>query len=219
MYSGAINNSRALEWRDLSEQEIFNERALRIGLAVGAIILAIGMAIAIYYCCTTTYSFTNDLGELIERTNAELTVVPAVFGSVGLILMLVFAAAANFEVSNNGSAPEDTPEKLAATKLQMRTASLENIYNYYYRKGGGLGPLVRSGILTVEQGNQLRTLLSGYHTSNMTTSEFEKRSTKENLDKEGKDSVYGGAKARKAELEEGWNTLQQGIKSNSGDGL
>lgn len=220
-----FNSSKAPEWRDLSEQEIFNERALRIGLAVGAIILAIGMAVAIYYCCTTTHTFTDQLGELIEDSNAFLSILPGVFGSVGLITLIFFVAVTNFEVSDNGRAPEDTPESRAAKKLQMQTNTLEGIYKHYYRKNGGLGPLVRpsagdaNGILTPEQGNQLRTLLSNYHPNHKITSEFEKFNKGETLSSQGKDTVYGMANGKKAEFEEQWKVLQKDIKFNAPEGL
>lgn len=92
--------------RNMTNGELFKEKAAKTALVVLALLVAIGMAVAIYYCCTTTEKFLGGWEGYggWETSNEVLSIIPVVLGIPIVVLLLIASCAVNFE----RSAGEDT---------------------------------------------------------------------------------------------------------------
>jgi len=143
----------AAKWRDLSPQEKVQEKWIRIAWIASALILAVGIAIAIYFCCTITGAG--------GMSNAAWSLFPSIFGGMGLIPLIVIPILYNKEIRKNGGREDLSSEvNRDASMTRLSTGTLKNVHTHYYEAHGGLGPLVRKGILSVQEGDHLRTIFA-----------------------------------------------------------
>lgn len=101
-----------VQGRNMTNGELFKEKAAKTALVVLALLVAIGMAVAIYYCCTTTEKFLGGWEGYggWEISNAPLSAFPAAFGTVPVIALLVGAACINFERHDGGDREVEKPK-------------------------------------------------------------------------------------------------------------
>ncbi len=159
--------SEAKAWRDLTAAEQNQELAGRISLVAGILVLAAGMAVAFYFCATRTFDFVyqDAVGNLMHRieSTAIFSLFPAILGGVPLIIMLITLPFINRERGKHRWEDNIHKDHLRDDRILFLTESrFDEFMNFYYKKHGGLGPLVRGGFLTVEQGNTLRKLFRRY---------------------------------------------------------
>lgn len=159
----------AAKWRDVGPTEKKVELALRISLIVGAILFLIGIAVAIYFCATTSSSYTDCTG-VYESSNAPLAIIPAIIGTPMGVGMLVGGILMDFEGRGEDLDDEVLFEehKLFLTKESDAT----KVYNKY--RDHNMGSLVRKGVISVAQANKLRDLIKAYDKNLQTKARYDR---------------------------------------------
>lgn len=151
-------NSEAKRWRDLDASDIRKEKCLKIGLAAIGLLLLGGL-------CVGSYHYLQAIAHL-----SFLGPTPAIYLSGGGILAGSFFIASyvvDVEKFRNGWYQfepnfEKEPEKALRHYKRLTSKPLDVIYNKYHCRHGGIRPLVRGGLLTVQEGNRLSSLLKEY---------------------------------------------------------
>lgn len=138
-------------WRDLDPEWVPFETKLRIGFAVLGVIALAGMALGIYF------SITGPLE--ISFTAIQVSIG----GGLALVVPLFTGAIFfNMEKYQNSYLCElnfvKNLEKRERHYYRLTQSDIISIYDAYYRNGCGLGPLVRGGLLTIEEGERLRAI-------------------------------------------------------------
>jgi hypothetical protein len=96
--------------------------------------------------------------------------------------------------------------------LTLTQGKLKEVYDKYYKKNGGLGPLVRQGYMLPEQGNKLKELLATYHTQREVISNFNKQPLcKQAIDQGNAPKAYKTAKDNLKQARTEWKQLSQEI--------
>lgn len=137
-------NAAAQAWRDMSASDRKEEREVRIASAIAATLLVIGIAIGGYSIWRWM-----PINNIPLVTPFSMLVAPAVaFSFIGIFYK---------KSEQNGKNPSDL--SLSSNRLEclkkLKTLSFEEMHRTYSRNNGGLGPLVRHGLLTTEEGTQL----------------------------------------------------------------
>lgn len=207
----------AQKWRDLSPEEQKKELYIRIALAVGLVILLVGIAVACYFCCTTTSAACGPGDQIIERSNAIYCMRPGIFGGAGAIALAVLLKITNFEHEKNGlsDALQKEEAKRFGVHLQLTAGSLEDVHKEYAK--GGLGPLVRCGMLTPAQGSRLRQVFDEYQQHKQTQTAFEGREAsfvKAIQADPSSCAEYNTAREGITRLNSEWESLREQIKGN-----
>lgn len=145
--------SEAEGWRDISPCMQRKETALRISLLVLTLLTLIATAISIYYCLPGVIDGYAMSGALMF---ASCLIGFLVAGSLfsGFICI-------DFEKCKRGFSPKfKKPGVIEKHFKFLTTKSLHAIYEKYDHHHGGLGPLVRIGLLTKDEGERLRSIFN-----------------------------------------------------------
>ncbi len=148
--------SEAKNWNDLPIQEQRCKTATTLSLIALSIIIAAGIAVGLYFCATTTNTFINNAGKVVVESNALYSILPAIYGGLGLMVTIAPAIGSHF-----GWGYVKDNEIADVLRVSLRSASdLESAYKKYHRK---IRPLVTRKVLTVQEAKEFRTILESYH--------------------------------------------------------
>lgn len=186
---------RAKTYHDLSERVKKQELAFKIGLAVAAALVAIGTAIAIYYCMATS--------------NAPMAFLSGVYGGVTVLCLIASTIAIDFDEESNGVhfSSSETVDHAECVDI-LTTADLNKIYDTYYKKNGGLRELVRKGYLTTGQADTLRGMLQEFETQKNKQGEYTSQPRVNSAIQEGNQD----ASKKIQELETQWRGIQNALR-------
>ena len=203
----------ASTWRDISPQDLRNERAAKIALVVGGSLVLIAMLVGIGFLATTTR--VNVFSRIVSNAPfIPLVAVPGLAAALGLIIP---AHCINHEYRGNGhNPPDDMSDEVAQNELRMilTSSDFKAFYDHYKDRSGGIGPLVRNELLGEEQGNILRGLFDDYHkhqaTINRSTS-YGCPKTREAIGRGEEPGPYANAKRAQQAIQEKWEVIQQSL--------
>ncbi len=199
--------SDAAKWRDMDDSKIRNEKIFKIGMIAGGILLLLGSAIAI--CLGAT---------LLTGTGRILCIADSVGFGVGVgIGMVVTGILVNFERRQNGKGSSFSKSEEQAELIHLlANGQFQELRTQCYRKGGGgLGPLVRKGLITVDQGDKLRVLMKKYVQYQQSVNDYESQpNTKQKIDN-NKDvpKGYDDARCKVDEVKSQWKILQKAFNN------
>lgn len=217
----------AANFRDISETDQKKERAIKIAMVVGAVILLIVTIVAVSEIAKLSpvvrfvdYSRTGAIRILYEYP-ALTAIVPGVFGGAGALGMALGAAnGIDFERNRNGYSKDLSGDGAAENELFMLTSeNLEGIHRSYHRRGGGVAPLVRNGLITEDDGRQLSGLLERCHEPMIKKASYENQGEAFKADLKAypeKYPNYHKIMEDIAQLEGEWKALQKGIQEQYG---
>lgn len=180
-------NAKAKEWRDEGDPTLSEKRQIlcgRVGLIALAVLIAGGVAVGCYFLANSTETVRFIGGgcgggplipvEPFERSLAPLCVIPGTFGGVGILGALTGASTLHVKHKNGRSAVDlKNKENREKCLAQIKNKSLQEMYDTYHGKNGGLAPLVHHGILTMEEGDQLRQAFAKLKSSSKEISTLE----------------------------------------------
>lgn len=154
------------KYRDISESDKRLELAARVAMAVAVVLVLTGTIVGIRHLQNSFQVVITKTGLVRYVSLAPLGILPGIFGTaaiVGLILGIYFL---NMEKIRYGEERRSLKEEhqRAERLFELRKSNLDNLYLCYYKKNGGLGPLVRNGILTIEQKERVSQMLSAFGT-------------------------------------------------------
>ncbi len=205
-------SKEASHWKDLSESEARTEQAVRISLIVGAIVLLIGTAIAIYYIATLPEtSYWCEFHKTFHYISLKpLIILPVLLGG-GISTILLFGGfCINFEDRHGYSKNLSEAFEKEELRILLIEKKIEDIYSKYYHKNGGIGPLVRQGFILPEQGALLRTLLEQYHEHKKTIDGFESQPLcKAKIDQNQAPEAYKVAEKAIEKINQQWAVIQK----------
>lgn len=218
-YGPMAPSAEARRWHD---EEAFSRNlnlAARVLLITGMILLLAGIVVSCYFCNTTTYTFTNQLGEVFTRSNGIFSLFPLIFGGFFEFALGCGVVTTFFET--NGMNTDDLAKSYVRDDriFLLTQGSLQQLQQGYYQKNGGLKKFVRQGYLSISQANQLRLLLRQYasirntlkvYTDNISSSPLK---TAVGLSLEEFTS-YQFALSEELRLEAKWRDLQKEIQQN-----
>lgn len=165
---------RQLFWRDIDRKSLSLELLARISLIVGGLLVLAAVVTACYYLATTTRTiniyervksgwgpgYINNIIGTYESSNAGFMAFPIILMTPISIPFFVGAGVVNLErghgdAGNLSREPEKTDRLLAIKKCPDFNAARQFISDH-----GGIGPLVRNGLLTIDQGNTLARMFT-----------------------------------------------------------
>jgi hypothetical protein len=154
----------ATHWRDLTVFEKRAETAAKAGLIIGAIVVAVGATIAVYFLATYSKNVWCNLHRTFHVIHyAELSAIPAIYGGIIAAAMFGGGIFLNLERLRNGFERNLTePAANEEAIFLLSRGELKDVYEKYYHKNGGLGPLVRNGYMSPEQGDKLSETFQKY---------------------------------------------------------
>ncbi len=189
--------SEALKWRELDPREIKEENIERIGAIAIGIITLIGSVFAIIYLPSFYAGFAAFLG-----------------GAIGCILIGRGVVVDYEKAKNDYRSIIDLSTNLQRDEVatQLTTDSLQQSFNHFYQK---LGPLVRKGMLTVEQGTEMRNLFKDIANDMETINEYENSDILSPQIANGARAQYPHYDQALRHIEtQDWQSLQQRIQRN-----
>ncbi len=221
---GALDVTKsAVSFRDISAADEKKEMAIKIAMVVGAIILLIVTIVAVSEIAKLSpiaIWVHNRWGQifLIYEYPALAAIVPGILGTAGVIGLAAGAAVIDLERERNGWSKDLSGEGAVEKELFILTSeNLEDIYKNYYRRDGGMQPLVRNGLISEDEGRQLSGLLEGYHVQATKKAAFEShgKTFKDDLAKYPKKyPAYDAALTEIAKYQDQWKKLQRAIQGN-----
>ena len=172
----AISPSAA-RFRDITPEAELREKKIKIGLLIGAVILAIGTAVAIYYSlqATSTRTIHWANGHVFDLTEsiAPIATIPAVFGGGGTIGLVIAAGRINCERSGGKKKNLYGAGAVEAELNVLTRANFTTVFDRYYEQNGGTQHLVRNGLIDESQGRKLSQLFQSSHELLASKKEFE----------------------------------------------
>ncbi len=160
-----INVIREIEptkWRDISPEDLSTERKLKISITALATIVLLGTIIGAYFCFTTHMATYNAAHEIVYLSHGPMAILPLLFGTsitTGLFSLAYFI---NFDKNHHCSSTTLKTEEEKEERFELiNQLSFEKI-SEHLSYNGGVGPLVRSGVLTVTEGVTLSELKQTY---------------------------------------------------------
>lgn len=204
-------------WRDMTNCDLFKERAVKTAMVVLAILVAIGLATAIYYCCNTTSTYLEHGWVPVEESNKLLSIIPGVLGTPIVLGLLIPAfCCINFERGRTFKS-EQTEADIEEKEYNLLTQNLKYVYENYGSGQTGWGSHnsladLTEGILTNPQKARLHQLDSDYHKSAKIIAQYKSKS--ESLMqgiKSNPEHRYSMAVKSLEVLEESWETLRKEI--------
>ncbi len=217
------NSPREVEeggtWRDMTNGDLVKERVTRTTMLVLALLVAVGMAVAIYYCVNTTRLVDG----WFPVSNAPLSAIPAVFGTIIVLALAIPAGSCiSFERGELFTSKE-TIAKQEEKKHNLLTQNLEYVYKNYGSgySGWGVSPglaFLTKGILTNPQKSELFKLDRDYHLSAKIIAEYS-NSPSGLMQGIGQDSGHRYTRAVDTLkiLERQWTELKRAIALNPKD--
>ncbi len=157
--TSSLNVNREIEptkWRDISPEDLSMERKLKISVAALATIVLLGGIIGAYFCFTTHMATYNAAHEIIYLSNGPMASIPLSFGTIVPTLLFSVVYFINFEKNHSYDKLKTEEEKKEQFNV-IKQSSFEKLL-----ANGGVGPLVRSGVLTVAEGVTLSELMQTY---------------------------------------------------------
>lgn len=209
-------SDQAKQYRDLDNQAKQKELLVRIAFIVAAVVVAIGTAIAIYYCCTGSATVTDKLGKIMTMSLAPISVVPGLLGGLGVIGLITGAIVINFEACRNGRKNNRDQAGEHAERVHiLTTQDLGAIHALYYKKNGGFKHLVREGYMTEIQSNTMRTTLNLYDQQMQKRAKYTSQPLVKAAIDEGRaqPTEYVDAGKEMEHLQGIWKGIQQAIKT------
>lgn len=212
-------SEEAVKWRDLSPELQQEENRIRICLVAGGILLLIGTALAVYFAATApSVSRWCDACKVFHIISQGADAAPIVGvvgggGSIAMIIIGLIKHPISYEYKQNRD-EEDLSKQAIREELilTLTTGEIQDIHKKYYKKNGGLGPLVRQGYMLTTQGEKLRPLLETYHNQQEIISSLESQPLcKRAIDKDEAPKSYMDAKAEIDRLGKEWQTVRQEI--------
>lgn len=206
-------------WRDMTNGDLVKERITKTTIVVLALLVAVGMAVAIYYCVTTTRHPHGGY----PASNADLSALPAVGGTIIILALLIPAGTCiSFERGKLFKSKETIAEQ-EGKKHSLLTRNLKYVYENYgsgyvvWGRSPGLASLTE-GILTNSQKSQLFQLDKEYHASAKIIAEYS-RSPTAMMDEIKKDPAHRHTRAVSTLeiLENRWGKLKSAIALNPKD--
>jgi len=219
----------ASRWRDMSASELCNENVLRIERIVCFIFFSSISICALYFLVSHLfYTHALDLSSTVLTPFDTVTLIAfptAVLASI--IIMNTFITGYmcklpffewEFELKKHGANEPLTKPCVRDDRVLLLTEkNLEEVYGWYYKKHGGLGPLVRKGYLTIEQGKRLSTLFKNFNETHQVYTAYTSTTDlfiQDILDRSENYPAFGALLVRKEKLEKKWRVLQEQIKKN-----
>lgn len=142
-------------WRDLSPSQKRWDQSVRITLIVLGLITLAAMAGGISFCVPGIVDGYAMAGALMFAAFV-----------IGLMVSGAFFAGAyflDFEKIRNGCSPNFKKQRVIERHfkfLSQEELTAEKMYNKYYKNNGGLGPLVRIGLLSKKEGELFQNLFA-----------------------------------------------------------
>lgn len=207
----------ASQWRDLSEGDQRKEKMVKMALIVGGVIVLIGSVIAIYFLAKapSTAQWCDGCKTIHVTSPKGFIAFPVIFGFGGGSAMLVFGLKISFESCTHGSAKDlSTPAARHELMLLLAKGDLGEVYKTYYKKNGGLGPLVQKGYMLSRQGYELRDVLQTYEVVQKTISSFMAQPLcKKEIEGGNAPEEYAKAVSNCDQLKQRWESLRQQLAS------
>lgn len=145
--------SEAEGWRDISPCMQRSEKALRITLVVLGILVLAAMAVSIYFCALGVVDGYAMAGALMFAA--------CLIGCMFAVPLFTGAILIDFEKCKRGFSPKFKKPGVVEEHFKFLTTQPPNaIYEKYDHHHGGLGPLVRIGLLTKDEGERLRSIFN-----------------------------------------------------------
>lgn len=207
-------------FRNISEADQKKERAIKIAMVVGAILLLIVTAISVGEIAKLSpvarWSHRGGIIRIIYDDLRILAVLPGFFGTAGAIGLAIGAAAVDLERARNGWSKSLTGDGAVEKELFiLTTETLEGIHKNYHRRNGGVQPLVRNGLISEDEGRQLSGLLERSHESIIQKASYENRGEPFKTDLQNNPAKYPKYQTilkEIAQFEGEWKALQQAIQ-------
>ncbi len=207
-FSKGISKDLPLEaknWNDLSILEQRCKTTTTLSLIALSIIIAAGIAVAIYFCVPTTSTFTNNAGKVVVYSNAGWLSIPIVSGGGGLMVAIAAAIISHFDW---GYVEDNKIPDLLLSNITL-ASDLESAYRQYHRK---IRPLVTRQILTVQEAKEFRAILESYHDMQEVKKSYDSLNNTQQTDVNNNPERYPAfrqMKSRLQELRDRWQTLHQ----------
>lgn len=160
------------------EEKPGNKKKIGIIVCIAIAILGlVGAAIAAYYCFTTQsiigtrflrYTGFDGRNHVIAvnvtEPNGPLAAIPLVFGPLYTLPFLIFPISIWVDkYKNKFRKPRDLRDARDVLSTAPTPLDLDRIPNQsFFKRQYNLGPCVRQGLLTPEEGNQIALLISEY---------------------------------------------------------
>lgn len=162
-------------WRDIDSRSYKRELLAKIAVIVGGLILLAGCVAACYYLAVTTRTvnsylhpgYCNHITGVISSyqvSNAPFMAIPLIFMPTTAMAGFVGSHFINFERHHSRQSEKRDISWYAERLFVLRTKSFPDAHSYV-SSHGGIGPLVRSGLLSVELGTTLQELFNDHEKS------------------------------------------------------
>lgn len=203
-------------FRDITPEGERREKMMKIGLLIGAVILAIGTAVAIYYSLqatsTRTIHWTN--GQVLDQTFsiAPIATVPAVLGGGGVIGLVIGACCVNGERYSGWPKDLSGAGAVEAELTVLTKSTFTEVFDRYYQQNGGVQHLVHNGLLNESQGHELNQLFQRSHEQLALKKQFESRGIPDLKTNLKAYPDYEDILTQVTQLDADWKALQNSIR-------
>jgi len=217
-------NPVSSNWYDRDRESPYTELAGRFSLYLLGIASLVGVVVAVYYCCTTTETITRWDGTVFQDSNAPFSAFPLVFGTpipVGLLIGAGMMERKRYEEKHR----YNNPAQRDSLYLKIKDADLDGLVIMFDNQNewlnSGVGPYVRHGLLSVEDGNRLVDMISDYKSNMAMMKEYAKELGCQDVEKRIEEvrttaSTFGqnylDAKKKIEELKAEWQELKKSFK-------
>ncbi len=160
-------SSAQRNWRELTPKEAWAEKKEVIASALGTIVL-FGICGGSFYGTCWALHLNSTLGFTVLGF-APMSLIAAIGG----ITLAFFASTIDHEKDRfSGYTPRLFDEEVCKDRIDLlNEESIWEIYKQLYGREMGVGPYVRAGLLSVDQGEGLSSFLRDY--KKLTSSELE----------------------------------------------
>ncbi len=227
----------ASRFRSLTETEKKQVLALKVGLAAGAVILALLTIVAIYYSSKATatvpvghyqtafdqfrrvyYQQFIQTGTKVVNIGA-IAILPGLIGFGGVAGLAIPAVAINFESVKDRSRPNFSEH--GAVEQELTELTRTNFVQLYAKFGPhsfrGLGPLVRHGLISEEQGKEMFALINHHQEQQAIVEAWERRGsdfTKQIQENRASYPAYDAARSEVEASQGKWERIRGQIIDN-----
>jgi hypothetical protein len=147
----------AKQWCDSPKKQT-EERIHRIFWIVAGVLILLATIAAFVV-------IGRGIGSYIPGVAFAGCVILGTFIVTGGIMCFVIASQNYYRFKNRNGQSDDLEHSVAleAAIYLLSRCKFQEVYDYYHMKHGGIEPLVHKGVLTLEQGNQLHSMMEDYY--------------------------------------------------------